>query len=226
MRNIKGLIAFAVAGLWLAGGSALAAMTGGLAYPPAPGEATLSMTLAYSERDLAGGDVADQARSRRFFFKADFGVAPQVDIYALLGLTDLSYREADFEGNLGEAAGLGVRYSPVTFADRTKLVFDMQAEYAASNEGDESVRSQAYHAAAYFAGEFGSTGRAGYFYPFAGVRLSYAEYANEGFRDYHSDNVFGLFGGADLFINPNAYISAEFHLFDENAFYLGLGYRF
>jgi hypothetical protein len=225
MRGFKAVVLGVAAVFLLVSGQARAAMTGGLASPPNSGEATMSVTLAYSERDVSN-DEFDQARSRRFLFKGDFGVGQGVDFYAFLGLSDLSYREADFNGNLGETVGMGLRYSPVTLPDRTRLVFDVQTEYFASDESDVTVRQQAYHAAAYMVGEFGSSGRSGYFYPFAGVRLSYADYENDGGADYKSDRYFGLFGGADVFVNPNVYLSGEFHLFDENAFYLTVGYRF
>lgn len=227
MRSARPLYIGLIALLLLLSSTVHAAMTGGLAAPLGAGQATVSVSLAYIERDVQEGDVRDEARSRRILFKGEMGVGYGLDFYAFLGMTDLSFRDMDFDGNLGETFGLGVRWGDISLGDEsTTLVLDGQAEYFASDDGSFTAKQQAYHVAAYVVKQFGAAGRVGYFYPFAGVRFSYARLENEHRDDFENDDIFGLLAGADYFVNPNVFFSGELHLFDENSFYLTAGYRF
>ena len=120
-----------------------------------------------------------------------------------------------------------MRWGDISLGDEsTTLVLDGQFEYFGSEDGDFKVKQQAYHVAAYVVKQFGAAGRVGYFYPFGGIRFSYADFDNERYADFENDDIFGLFAGADYFVNPNVFFSGELHLFDENSFYLTAGYRF
>jgi hypothetical protein len=209
-----------------AAGSAVAAMSGGLASPLASGAASLSATLAYGERSVEHSGNYDEARSKRLLFKGMFGIGNGMDVYAILGLTDLEYRDSGFKGSLDEMFGGGVRFSPTPFANRTRFVLDLQSEYFKSEDGGRKVKQIGHHLTAYMVGEFGAAGRVGYFYPFAGLRLSYVDYDNGGTSDYEGADNFGLIAGGDFFANPNVFFTTEFHLFNENAFYFTAGYRF
>ncbi len=205
---------------------ATAANSGGMAAPLDVGAAALSVALKYSEQEVENDSTEDLAKTRGIMFKGIFGVGNNIDFYAMLGLTDLRYRVRNFKGSLGETVGLGVRYSPVRVADGSDIVIDFQSEYMASEDRTEKVTRLSYHVAAYMVSELGSAGSAGYFYPYAGVRLSYADYDNDAFEDYDNEYVFGVIGGADYFVNPNVFFTMEFNLFDEETVTLGAGYRF
>lgn len=224
----KGLVLFAAAAalaiISVAGG-AKAAMLGGLAEPLNESEASLSLTLGYSQRDVVDG-VDDEASSRRFLFKGAYGLGKGADVYVFAGLTDIAYDRADFEGSLGGSFGAGFHYSPVQFVDGTRLVFDFQADYASSDEGSDSVEMTMYRGAVYVVGKFGSSGKFGFFYPYAGLSVSATDYKNDGGDDYKGDGNVGLIAGTDFFVNPNVFLSMEFHLFDESAAYLTAGYKF
>jgi len=145
-----------------------------------------------------------------------------------VGLGDLDFDRADFEGSLGETFGAGARYGLLNFQESAmKLILDVQGEYLRSKDSDARVRHQAYHAAALLVKEIGAAGRVGYLFPYGGVRVSYARYdANGDVDDYTGDDLVGVFGGVDYFVNPNVFFSGEAHLFDEMSLYLGAGYRF
>lgn len=226
MPNRAHFTFFALAiSLVLFAGSAGAAMLGGLAMPLNQGEASMSIIMAYSQRDVEDG-VDDEASSRRFLFKGAYGLGNKADIYFLAGLSDVAYDKANFDGSLGEALGLGLRYSPAEFADGSKFVLDFQAEYHSSDDGAQTVDYQLFRAAGYMVGKFGSSGQFGFIYPYGGLTLSSATYNNTRFDDYKGKNRLGLVAGTDFFINPNVFFTIEFHLFDESAAYLSAGYRF
>lgn len=222
----KGILAAAAAlAMAITSGEARAAMLGGLAEPLNESEASLSLTLGFSQRDVKDG-IKDEATSRRFLFKGAYGLGKAADVYVFAGLTDIAYKEANFDGSLGGSFGAGFHYSPVEFQDGTKLVFDFQGDYASSDEGSDSVSFSTFRGAAYVVGKFGSSGKFGFFYPYAGLAVSSADYKNSGGDDYKGDGNVGMIAGSDFFINPNVFLSLEFHLFDESAAYLTSGYKF
>ncbi|HSH69529.1 MAG TPA: hypothetical protein VK997_06400 [Deferrisomatales bacterium] len=225
-RTIKGLATATIATALLWTGSAPAAQTGALATTVGRGGFAVSASTGYAERDVEDG-VDAKAANRRLAFRAQFGVAETLDLYALLGFADLEIDHTGFSGTLGENLGLGVRYSLLEFADSdARLVLDMQGEYIRSSDGSDRVRQQTYHVATYLMKEFGAAGRTGYFYPYGGIRVSYARYEGSGLDDFISKDFVGVFGGADYFVNPNVFFSGEVHVFDETSLYLGVGYRF
>jgi hypothetical protein len=208
-------------------GAAWPAQTGGLAAPVEGGGLALSATLAYSERDVKNGRD-DQVSSRRMLVRAAFGLVDGLDLYLTLGFSDANFDKLDFEGTLGPSVGGGLRYRLMNFPESAlQLVLDLQGEYFRSQDGSKDLDHQAYHLATYVVKKIGAAGRVGYFYPYGGVRVSYARYdTNEGIDDTEGKDVVGVFGGTDYFVNPNVYFSGELHLFDETGIYLGVGYRF
>jgi hypothetical protein len=225
MRPIAALLT--VVALAAAPAVVRASQSGGLAVPLGPGKFALSATVGYGERDVEDGR-GDEVTSRRMLFRGQIGVLDGLDLYATLGFGDLEFDRVDFQGSLGEDLGIGLRYGLLNFPEQSmKLVTDLQAEYLRSEDGSRKVERMGYHAALYLVREMGAAGRVGYFYPFGGLRFSYAHYElNQGIDDYSSDNFLGVFGGADYFVTPNVFFSGELHLFDENGLYLGVGYRF
>jgi len=204
---------------------ATAAQTGGLASSVGHGGLALAVGAGYVERDVKDG-IDAEAASRRLAFRAQFGVVEKLDVYAQLGFADVQIDDAGFEGTLGENLTLGARYAMLEFADSgTKLMLDVQGDYFRSSDGSDRLLHLGYHAATYLVREFGAAGRVGYFYPFGGIRLSYANYDGSGVDDFASEDFIGVFGGADYFVNPNIFFTGEVHVFDETSLYLGVGYR-
>ncbi len=206
-------------------GFANASSIGGLASPLNESEASMAVVMGYSQRDVKDG-IKDEARSKRFLLKGAYGIGHGTDIYVTLGLSDINYKDANFSGSLGQSFGAGVRFSPTEFADGTKLVFDLDGDYVSSTDGSNRVTSQTYRGAGYIVGKFGSSGKFGYFFPYAGLSISTASYNNPHYSDYKASQNIGLIGGTDFFINPNVFFTLEFHIFDESAAYLTAGYRF
>jgi hypothetical protein len=191
-----------------------------------PGGFAVSAGIGYMERDVEDG-VDAQAASFRTTLRAQLGVMEKLDLYALLGVADLEIDGGGFKGTLGADLGVGARYSMLEFPDSdARLMLDLQGEVGRSEDGSERVTRQSYHAATYLLGEYGAAGRTGYFYPYGGIRVSYARYDGEGLDNFISKDFVGVFGGADYFVNPNVFFSGEVHLFDETSLFLGAGYRF
>jgi hypothetical protein len=225
MRRICSIVA-CVAFFALGSPAARASQTGGLASPLGVGGLAVSATLGYGQTDVEDGRD-DQVDSHKVLFRAEYGVADALDLYATLGLTDADFDHEDFHGSLGETLGAGVRYGLLNFRESAlKLVLDLQGEYFRSKDGDQKVQQQAYHLAAYMVKEIGAAGRVGYIYPYGGLRVSYAYYnGSNGVDNYTAQDFVGVFGGLDYFVTPNVYFSGELHLFDETSFYMGVGYR-
>lgn len=211
----------------LLAGAGHAAQTGGLASPLGPGGFAGSVALGYGERDVRNGRD-DEVAARRALVRGQFGVADGLDLYGTVGLGDLRFDRADFRGALGETFGAGVRLGLLHFPESAfRLVLDLQGEYLRTTDGSKRVRHQVYHVATYLVREVGAARRVAYFFPYGGVRVSYARYdANRGLGDYETDDFVGIFGGVDYFVNPHVFFSGELHLFDENSLYAGVGYRF
>ncbi|MDW7709305.1 MAG: hypothetical protein SCH98_02430 [Deferrisomatales bacterium] len=224
---MRAFVPLAVGTVLFLAGAASAAQTGGLASPLGPGGFATSVTLGYGERDVKDGR-RDEVVTRRVLLRGQVGVTDGVDVYGTVGLGDLDFDRADFSGSLGETFGAGVRLGLLSFPESAiKLVLDLQGEYLRSTDGGKRVRHQAYHAATYVVREVGAARRVGYFFPYGGVRVSYARYdGNRGVPDTEGDDYVGVFGGADYFVNPNVFFTGELHLFDETGLYLGVGYRF
>ena len=206
---------------------ARAAPVGGLAAPLGALGFAVSGGLSYGERDVKNGP-ADEVSSRRILARAQLGLADNLDVYALLGLSDARFEGGGFEGTLGESVGLGVRYGLLHYpASAIRVVLDLQGEYFRTGDGSKRIRYQGYHASAYVVHEMGAAGRTGYIYPYGGLRISYARYdGTGGVDDYRGEDPVGVFGGADYFVNPQVFFTGEVHIFDETSLYLGVGYRF
>ncbi|GAB4266407.1 MAG: hypothetical protein Kow0092_19350 [Deferrisomatales bacterium] len=219
-----------VTGIWLvlaSAGAADAAQSGGLAAPLHAGGLSISAGLAYSERDVQDGRD-DELASRRALFRVQYGLLDAVNLFATAGFADAQFDGEAFEGSLGGDFGLGAVVELLDFPQSAvRVVADGQVEYFRSTDGGKKLNAWTYQASVYVVKEIGAAGRVGYFYPYAGLRLSYADYdLNRGLDDYESEDVLGLFGGADYFVNPNVFFTGELHVFDETSVYLGVGYRF
>lgn len=226
MRSVK-LLAGCATVLLLTGGPAVAAQTGGLAAPVGPHGFALSANLAYTERDVEDGRD-DEVESLRIRFRIQFGFRDGLDLYGDVGVSDARFDHTNFDGGLGPSFGVGLRCRLLDVQDRAlKLILDAQAEYSRSKDGSKRADFQAYHLALYLLKEIGAAGRVGYFYPYGGLRASYARYdMNRGIDDLENEDFLGIFGGADYFVTPTVFFAGEIHLFDETSIHVGVGYRF
>ena len=219
-------VVLCVVTLFAASGPARSQPMGGLAAPLGGGGVSVSAALGYAERDVENGRD-DELKSRKALLRAAVGLLDGLDLHATFGFGDAELGDGGFEGRLGETFGAGVRWGLLNFAESsTKVVLGLQGAYSRSEDGEKTLRGQTYEFAAYAVHEVGAVGRVGYFYPFAGLRASYARYAGSGGAvDVDSSDWLGLLAGADYFVNPQVFFSGELHLFDETAIYLTVGYR-
>ncbi|MBI5018160.1 MAG: hypothetical protein HZB55_22065 [Deltaproteobacteria bacterium] len=200
-----------------------AAQVGGLAWPVEQRGLTTSLTVAYTEQTVKDGRD-DSASLFRNLLRAEYGVLNDLGVYGTLGMSDIDIDKADYRAGRGGSAGAGLRWGMVRSGDGSlQLVLNLEAEYL--TVGD--VRRTNYRAVTYVVKQYGASGTSGFFYPFGGFGVSYADYKGKGrVDDYHNKNFIGIFGGADYFVSPNIYFSGEIHLIDEAAGYATVGYRF
>lgn len=211
----------------LAAGAAHASNTGGLAWPVGPGGFASSVTIAYAEQDLdKSGETVSTFRN---LLRAQFGLLDDLDVYGAVGTSDLEVSDSDEGGGRGFTFGGGVHYSMVRAADASiRLMLNLEAEWL----NVDGVKRGAYQAAVYVVKQYGAAGTTGYFFPYAGARVSYAKYRGgdlDGDGENETDkaeNFIGFLAGADYFVSPNVFFTGEVHLFDEMSVYGSAGYRF
>lgn len=212
----------------LAAGASHASNAGGLAWPVGPGGFASSVTIAYAEQDLE--DSGETVSTFRNLLRAQFGLLDDLDVYGAVGTSDLEVSDSDEGGGRGFTFGGGIHYSMVRAADASiRLMLNLEAEWL----NVDGVKRDAYQAGVYVVKQYGAAGTTGYFFPYAGARVSYSRYRGGDFDDTDpgndtdkAENFIGFFAGADYFVSPNVFFSGEVHLFDEMSVYGTAGYRF
>ncbi|MBI5440209.1 MAG: hypothetical protein HY900_03240 [Deltaproteobacteria bacterium] len=205
--------------------SAAAAQAGSPAAPLNAQGAAVSVSVGYLERDLRGGN--ERASSFMTRLGGAFGVSDELSLYGYAGVSDVKFRQADFDGSRGADLGLGARYALLSFPQsRTKLVLDLQAGMLRVTDDGHTVREEEYHAATYVVKELAASGGAGALHPYGGFRASFAKYRGADVGGRRLETLVGAFLGADYFLTPNVYFSGAVHLFDESSLTVSAGYRF
>jgi hypothetical protein len=200
-----------------------ATQVGGLAWPVGQGGFTSSLSVGYAEQGVKDG-TNDRASTFRNLLRAEAGLSDEISVYGAFGVSDIDLGDAHYRAGRGGSAGGGLRWGLVRTADRSlQLALSLDAEYL--KVGDVSRTN--YRAATYVVKQYGASGSIGFFYPYAGFDVSYANYSGRhGVGDFHSRDFIGVFAGADYFVSPNIYFSGEIHLFDESSAYGTVGYKF
>jgi len=71
--------------------------------------------------------------------------------------------------------------------------------------------------------------RTGNMTPYGGVKVCETEVelkSGAAPTKYSADKKVGLLAGVDYFVNPNVFFNGEVNLFDQQAIYLGAGFKF
>lgn len=181
---------------------------------------TVTADVGYKERDVELNGGRDDFTSRSFIIKTTYGLADGLDIFFNVGFADIQDIN-NFTGALGTLYGGGFKF--LLFGrsgEDTNVSITGNIETFKSQDSGTEAEFLDYSVAAVVSNKSGN------FIPFGGITYSDAEIEFEGGPEYEADKHVGLLGGADYFVNPNVYFTGEFHIFDENAVYLGVGYNF
>ncbi len=201
-------------------GLAAAAQIGGLSQNMGAQLLTVSANVGFIDRDVKNGGGKGDFNSRSFIIKTTYGVSDKLDAHFDIGFADVQDLPG-FNGSLGTAIGGGVKY--LLFegtANNTRVSIDasiLTFESEDSGKGDADYLE--YSVAAVISKKSGNLT------PFGGFRFSDVD-IDSSVGDFKADDKFGLFAGADYFVNPNVYFTGELHVFAENTIYLGAGYNF
>jgi len=225
MKSALKLIGVFLCVFALSAEGSFAFQTAGLGSPVGAGGLAMSTSLSYGMTDVKGGNANDDVESLRVLFRANFGIFNGFDLFGTVGFADAEFE--DFDGSMGQALGAGLHYRMLSFPESsTEFMLELQADYDTSKDGTARVTRRGGQVATYLVRKIGAAGKIGFFYPYAGIRVSASKYYIKSAEDLKSDNLVGPFGGVDYFVNPNVYFSGEVHIIDENCVYLGVGYRF
>lgn len=176
----------------------------------------LSRDIVEEGEQLVGFNVSGDAVSTRIL--ARFGINPseQLQVYAQIGATDLSISDFnDYDADLSLAYGGGLTLTvyrspspPVLslFVDANVLRFVSQDKVNTIVAGNDVVQDEEITWTEYvFA--FGVSSRHFGLEPYGGIRLSFVdgkdELSQSGELDFKEDSSFGLFLGANIFLDPS-----------------------
>jgi len=126
----------------------------------------------------------------------------------------------DFEGRLDALYGVGFKFK--MFQDpqnKVNVLLDGEVTQFSSEDSGVDADVLDYHIA------FTVSNKAGNITPYGGIKFSETE-IERGSRKDTADNNVGVFGGVDYFVNPNVFFNGEVSIFDQEALYVGVGYKF
>jgi hypothetical protein len=200
--------------------SAYSGQVGSLSTNVGEGRLSLSAGLSYINKDIERDGREDEMTSRQLVVKGSYGLHPNLDLYVKLGFADLEVDDYDFEGRLDALYGVGLRVK--IFQDpenKVNVLMDGEVTQFSSDDNDVEADVLDYHLA------FIVTNRAGNIIPYGGIRFSETEVDFDRTK-YTADKNIGILGGVDYFVNPNVFFNGEVNIFDEEAIYVGVGYKF
>lgn len=203
-------------------GSVFAGSVGALGLRVGQQRLVISTDVSYIQRDVTADDAEDEITCHRLIAKVQYGVIDYVDLYGQIGFSDLIFKDAEFESTIDFIYGGGVKITPVVSAAEDIFAsIDLQFLYSNPSDHHISAKYYEYHAAAVVAGKWET------FYPYGGLRYSNVVIDVEDVReDAKGDVNVGVFLGSEYFVNPNVFFNLEIKIFDVNAIYLGVGYKF
>lgn len=195
-----------------------AGQVGGLVTNVGEGGLSLSTGLSYAEKDVERNGRKEEMTTRQLVVKGSYGLLPNLDLNVKLGFADL---EVDnFEGRLDALYGVGFKFK--MFQDpnnKVNVLLDGEVTQFSSEDNGNEADVTDYQVA------FIVSNKAGNITPYGGIKISETEIDSDD-RKYTADNNVGVFGGVDYFVNPNVFFNGEVSIFDQEALYVGVGYKF
>ncbi|MDO8446864.1 MAG: hypothetical protein Q7T53_12350 [Deltaproteobacteria bacterium] len=195
-----------------------AGQVGGLATNVGEGGLSLSTGLLYIDKDVERNGQKEEMTTRQLVVKGSYGLLPNLDLNVKLGFADL---EVDpIEGRLDALYGVGFKFK--MFQDpnnKVNVLLDGEVTQFSSEDNGDDADVTDYQVA------FIVSNKAGNITPYGGIKFSETE-IERGSTKYTADNNVGVFGGVDYFVNPNVFFTGEVNIFDQDAVYIGVGYKF
>jgi len=195
-----------------------AGQVGGLATNVGEGGLSLSTGLLYVDKDVERSGNKEEMTTRQLVVKGSYGLLPNLDLNVKLGFADLEV--GDFEGRLDALYGIGFKLK--LFQDpnnKVNVLLDGEVTQFSSEDNGVDADVTDYQVA------FIVSNKAGNITPYGGIKISETEIDSDSTK-FTADNNVGVFGGVDYFVNPNVFFTGEVNIFDQDAVYIGVGYKF
>jgi hypothetical protein len=225
LKKLTHIALCATAVILLTGSSAWALGLGGLSYNIGP-SFSLGAGVGWSMRDIyviENNDITDEMTSGRFLVKANVAPIKYVDVYGLLGVSDLQLDDGDFEGTLGTIWGVGLRPQlfPLTWQSPLNITLDGQYAEVLTRDDTVAARMNELQVSLIFAYVMRSLT------PYGGVKYDRMVTHFDGSEnDVIGDMEWGTFIGCDYFVTQNVFFGLELSIFTETAFFLSTGYKY
>ena len=202
--------------------SAQAGQLGSQAATVGEGGLSLSAGINFAIKDMVTGGTKLEMTTRQLVVTGDYGLLPSLDLYIKLGFADMEVK--GFKGRLDALYGVGAKFK--LFKDpEDKLNVTIDGGVTRFNSGESSRDATVTD----YMGALIISNRTGNMTPYGGVKVCETEVelkSGAGSTKYSADKKVGLLAGVDYFVNPNVFFNGEVNLFDQQAIYLGAGFKF
>ncbi|UCD84565.1 MAG: hypothetical protein JSU92_15060 [Deltaproteobacteria bacterium] len=215
----KGILIAALFSLFLPSFT-FAGNIGGLSSSVGGQRLNFGLNIGYLLRDTEDGESRErEISSRQLLLKVNYGILDFLDLYGELGVADLQIEDRDFESTLSTIYGGGVKFSLLPSTSDFKFLFDAQILAFSGEDGGIEADFLEYQGAAILCFQSNN------FATYAGVKVSQVEVDCEPQGKLEAKKPVGIFLGIDYFVNPKVFFAGEMHNFDQDAVYLGVGYK-
>lgn len=202
--------------------SAQAGQLGSQAATVGEGGLSFSAGINYSLKDMRINGTKEEMTTRQLIFTGDYGLLSSLDLFVKLGFADMETK--GFRGRLDPLYGAGVKFK--LFKDpEDKLNVTIDGGVIRLNSSDSTTTATATD----YVGALIVSNKAGNMTPYGGIKAceSELELKNGGSTNkYTADKKVGILAGVDYFVNPNVFFNGEVNLFDQQAIYVGAGFKF
>lgn len=205
--------------LLITASAAGASQIGGLMANVGERNLSLSVGVSYITKDMEKN--CQEMSAKQLIIKGSYGLLPDLDLNIKLGFADLETDTPDFAGTLGPLYGIGVKFKLFKDPEDKVNVF-INGEVSKFTSSDSATDAEIID----YSGSFIVSNKAGNMTPYGGVKVSQTEVDLTGYSKLRANKNIGIVGGVDYFVNPNVFFTGEINIFDQDALYLGVGYKF
>lgn len=178
------------------------------------------VNIGYLLRETENNSPGEkEVSSRQLLLKVNYGIFNLLDLYGEIGVADLQIERKEFQSTLTTIYGGGIKLALLPSANDFNFLLDAQVlAFSSKDEGTEADFLE-YQGAAILC--FTSNNFATY----GGLKVSQVQIDYEPQGTLKAKNLVGIFIGMDYFVNPKVFFTGEMHNFDQDAIYLGVGYK-
>jgi|SRR3990172_2603507 len=202
--------------------SAQAGQFGSQAATVGEGGLSFSAGINYAIKDMINGSKVEMT-TRQLVFTGDYGLLPSLDLFIKLGQADIEVTGSP-RGSLNTLYGAGAKFK--LFKDpEDKLNVTIAGGVTRFNSGYGTTDATVTD----YMGALVVSNRTGNMTPYGGFKVCDTEVETKTgvvSTKYKADKKVGILAGVDYFVNPNVFFNGEVNLFDQQAIYLGAGFKF